>query len=212
MHEVRGKSILKHVYDSVQKCTALERTIITTGDRRLLDIASDLGCDVVYSSGSYRCGTDRIVGSVRYFQDYDIIVNVQCDQVNIPPKIIDDLVRHMRNDPGIPIASLRSASASNSTSVNEVKVEVDSDDFAVDFYRELPRNTRVYHHAGIYAYTMEILEFIGALRPTKREIELHLEQLRWLANDIAIKMYPAEELPVSINVPSDIEKIYDHDR
>jgi len=41
-------------------------------------------------------------------------------------------------------------------------------------------------HIGIYGYSFEILEKLVALEPSAREIELKLEQLRFLDNKYSI--------------------------
>ena len=63
-----------------------------------------------------------------------------------------------------------------------------------------------YKHIGIYAYKVEVLKKIAALKQSELELAECLEQLRWLENSYTIMMGITEFESYSIDTPQDVEK------
>ena len=62
-------------------------------------------------------------------------------------------------------------------------------------------------HIGIYGYSLKVLEEFVNLQPTKSELSLKLEQLRFLENNYSIYVTKYnEEIPNGIDTQDDIEK------
>ena len=86
---------------------------------------------------------------------------------------------------------------------------------ALDFIRKnLPKNNQnIYHHIGMYAYKVKVLEKIVNLNQTKNEIKNRLEQLRALDNDIKINVALTKFSPISVDTKEDylaIKKIMEY--
>ena len=78
----------------------------------------------------------------------------------------------------------------------------------------MPReNTNIYHHIGIYAYKVSVLEKFINFNQTKNEVENRLEQLRALDNNITIMVALAKSSPIGIDTKEDyiaIKKIMEY--
>ena len=69
---------------------------------------------------------------------------------------------------------------------NCVKVHT-TNNYADDFQRICKVNAKkASHHLGIYGYRLSTLTKLVELTPTQRELELKLEQLRFLDNNFSI--------------------------
>ena len=61
----------------------------------------------------------------------------------------------------------------------------------------------IYHHIGIYCYSVETLKKFIELNQSKNEIENRLEQLRALDNNIPINVALANSSPIGVDTEED---------
>ena len=89
---------------------------------------------------------------------------------------------------------------------NCVLVETDSRNFAIKFTRDGPiKNPN--RHIGIYGYSLKTLKQLVSLKPTKNELLLKLEQLRFLENDFSIYVSNyIDDIPDGIDTADDVIK------
>ena len=95
---------------------------------------------------------------------------------------------------------------------NNVKVVCDENDFAmyfsrspIPFAREISK-AAYYKHIGIYAFRKEALLKFTKLPINKLEATEKLENLRFLANGMTVKMVETNQLAIGIDTPEDLEK------
>ena len=69
-----------------------------------------------------------------------------------------------------------------------------------------------YLHTGTYAFRREVLNEIVTLPEAELEKAERLEQLRWLAAGYRIKIVITDNKTISIDTPSDLEKLYEATR
>ena len=74
---------------------------------------------------------------------------------------------------------------------------------AEGFSRISEKLDNVYHHIGIYCYSVETLEKFVELNQTKNEIDQRLEQLRALDNNIKINVALAKSPPIGVDTEED---------
>ena len=79
--------------------------------------------------------------------------------------------------------------------------------YGITSYFGYQHKDNFYKHIGIYAFRANILEEITKLSPSKSEIQLNLEQLRWLDNKFKIKVGITEFGSLSVDTTEDIDKI-----
>ena len=148
----------------------------------------------------------------------EIYVNVQGDEPLIDPGTIDALISAMNEDPAAQIATPCSAifRPNDIMDPNIVKVVRDFDGNALYFsrapipwVREASETAAARHwkHLGLYAFRRDALLEFPTLPPGELERVEQLEQLRWLENGFHIAVVETDYDAVSVDVPSDVEKV-----
>ena len=214
---IGGYSLLQHVYLAAVKSDATD-VIIATDDARIEAVTQSFAARAVMTSASHRSGTDRIAEAVTRLQlpGDCIIVNVQADELDLPPELINQAAQGLADHKTASMASLYAPiqSVDELNNPNNVKVVIDRQGYALFFSRSsIPwkapdtdaRDTH-YRHIGIYAYTCNFLKTYTALPVCKLEQMERLEQLRALYHGFRIYMEQAKaETGPAINTPEDIE-------
>ena len=214
---IGGYPLLQHVYLAAVKSDATD-VIIATDDERIEAAALDFDARVVMTSPLHQSGTDRIaevVTRLRLSGD-SIIVNVQGDEFNLPPALInqvaDNLIGHKAASMASLYAQVKSPDELNNP--NSVKVVVDRQGYALFFSRSpIPWKAPAAgagevacRHIGIYAYTCDFLKTYTSLPVCELEQAERLEQLRALYHGFRIHMdRAAVDKGLEINTPEDVE-------
>ena len=210
--EFGGRPLLQHVYQAAANSQASD-VIIATDDERIEAAARGFGARVVMTSSAHRTGTDRIAETVRRLQlsGSRIVVNVQGDELGLPPALIDQVAGNLSGHPDASMASLYAPvkSAQEMDNPNCVKVVVDARGYALLFSRSaIPWNApdKGCRHVGIYAYTCDFLKTYTELPVCGLEQAERLEQLRALHHGYRIHVARAAAEPgLEINTPEDVE-------
>lgn len=208
-----GKPVIQHVYERAKKARALDDLIIAVDDERVMKVVESFGGKAVFTSKSHSTGTDRLAEVVNAI-DVKIVVNIQGDEPLINPLVIDELVRTMKQDTTISMATVvkKSYSEDEFRSPDIVKAILDKNNFAMYFSRAPipallkpgPKDAYFYKHLGIYAYNKEFL-FSFKKQPTSYlENGERLEQLRALENGYKIKAIETTFETVGVDTPGDL--------
>ena len=216
---IKGKTMIRRVYEQALQ-SKLDEVVVATDDVRIADEVMSFGGRYVMTDPNHRNGTDRCREALDLMDEsFDAVVNIQGDEPFINPLQINMLCDLMQED-DVCLATLakRIVSADELFSPNTVKVVMSAKGNALYFSRNpMPfmrnvehndwmRNGIFYKHIGIYAYKAETLRQVAAMPASQLETSESLEQLRWLENDLSIRMGITEAENVSIDVPSDIAK------
>ena len=178
-----------HVYERTLKAKKLDNVIIAVDSQETIEELNNYDVEIVMTSSKHQSGTDRIAEAVTDI-DAEIIINIQGDEPMLDPAMIDDLVS-VFDDETVEIATLGSTviTKEDFKNPNTVKVKIDNNSNAIDFYREIDsNNAKYFRHIGIYGYRKNILEKFTRLEQSENEKLLHLEQLRALDNGISIRV------------------------
>jgi 3-deoxy-manno-octulosonate cytidylyltransferase (CMP-KDO synthetase) len=191
-----GRPLVQHVVDQAKKCARVAEVIVAADDARIAQALRPFETRVVMTSVSHQSGTDRIAEVARGLST-DIIVNVQGDEPEIEPGIIDVLIERLESHPKDDMATAATAFAADAdvNDPNLVKVVLSAQGQAIYFsrsaipYRRVPdfsQNAVYYLHLGIYAYRRDFLLKFAAWPPTPLEKTEKLEQLRALEHGRSI--------------------------
>ena len=173
---------------------------------------------------NHNTGTDRIFEAFQKLKtkDVDYVLNLQGDEPMIDPKDIINLNNLMiknNSEIGTLASVIKDNTILNNENVVKVitkeKLEKNSFTKAINFSRKnlSKQNSNIYHHIGIYAYKVSVLEKFINFNQTKNEIENRLEQLRALDNNITIMVALAKSSPIGIDTKEDyiaIKKIMEY--
>ena len=217
---IKGKTMIRRVVEQAWK-SKLDAVVVATDDMRIADEVLGFGGQYVLTDPNHRSGTDRCREALDTLEtQHDAVVNIQGDEPFIDPRQINALV-DLISEEETQIASLvrRIDDEDALFSTNTVKVVMDNEGKAlyfsrnpIPFMRNVAReqwleNGVFYQHVGIYAYKAEVLRQIAALPPSKLEMAESLEQLRWLENGLPIRMAVTDLMNISIDTPSDLDKV-----
>jgi len=212
---IAGRPMVQRVYERADAAAEIDDVLVATDDDRIFAAVEAFGGRAVMTSSDHATGTDRIAEAVTGI-DADLVVNVQGDEVLVPPEIIDRLVVAMRStmaDMGT-VAVPFGPESSEETDENAVKVVVDKQGFAlyfsrapIPFHRSGGTPVQRLLHWGLYAYRREFLcQFVNWPQGDLERSEM-LEQLRALEHCARILVIRAAVQSVSVDVPEDIARV-----
>ena len=183
---IRGTPMLIQVYRQVLKAKKLDKVIVAIDDEKTQIELKKFDVLGVMTSNFHQSGTDRVAEALKD-EDTDIVVNIQGDEPEIEPELIDNLVSLFENsDTEMGTAVTSDLSLEDLENSDVVKVKIDKEGLAVNFSRQPMMGNRIFRHIGIYAFKTQILEKFIQLPPSRREKEKKLEQMRALDNEISI--------------------------
>ena len=186
--DIDGKTLIQRVFEQSLKATS--QSFIATDSQLIYEHAKSFTDNIVMTSDTHISGTDRVfeAASSLSLNEDQLIINLQGDEPFMPVDLINTLVDdYTNNECDVITASHPIESNQDIVNPNCVKVLSESS-YATDFMR-IPSNEPIEllsRHIGIYGYSFETLKKLVALEPSEREINLKLEQLRFLDNKYSI--------------------------
>lgn len=230
-----GKFLIQHVVEQAQQSRLAQAVVVATDDARIFDAVRSFGGQAVMTSNSHHSGTDRIAEVIRRpeYASVRVVVNVQGDEPDIDPQLIDHLISALSpplHTSDIPMATAAApfVHAHDIENPNFVKVVVDHRHCALYFSRSVIPFDRdraahgtlqagtggIYRkHLGIYAYTREALLTLSATPICELERMEKLEQLRALYLGMKIFVQDTAHAPHGVDTPDDYAafvKRYNH--
>lgn len=213
---IQGKPLIHRVYENASQSKFLDRVLVATDDQRIKKGVQGFGGEVVLTSNKPKTGSDRVAEAVKGL-NYDLVLNIQCDEAFMNPRMLDQLINFMQKNKDIQMGTL--AKKVNDPDFFEnpdrVKVVLDKDGYAIYFSRfPIPfqrgngkKGINYYEHIGVYAFRRGLLSKYAKLKQTPLEKAESLEQLRALENGYKIKVLLTGYDSKSINSYSDLKKV-----
>ena len=194
-----GKALIEHVLERVQRAKRVSRAVVATDDERIAEAVSGFGGHAVMTRADHPNGTSRIAEVVAGMavDESQLVVNVQGDEPEVEPAVIDELIAALIADAEAPMATLASdfAPDEDPADPNIVKVVLDRHGRALYFSRSVipydrdGRGAAVLKHPGLYAYRRDFLLEYASLPATPLEQAEQLEQLRALEHGYKIAVH-----------------------
>lgn len=221
---IAGKPMIHHVITRARQAQLLSEVVVATDDERIAAAAAQLGCRSIMTAPELPSGTDRIAAAVRH-EASEIIVNIQGDEPLLDVATLDGVVAAMLAEKDLEMATAAipldvDKEARDVMSATAVKVVCDERMYAlyfsrspIPFIRDRERlagiaTDQIYRkHLGVYAYRKEFLLRLAATAPCLLERAEQLEQLRALHMGARIKVVMSNALMLSVDVPSDVERV-----
>ncbi len=204
-----GKPLIQHTWECARLARCANRVLIAADDDRILDAAASFGAESILTRSDHPNGSSRLAEVAQHLHD-SIIVNVQGDEPEIEPELIDAAVASLMADPGAVVATIASpfAATDDPANPNIVKVAVAANHRALYFSRSIiPFNRDAAHavvplrHVGLYAYRRDFLMQYPRLNATPLEQAESLEQLRILEHGHAIAVAVRPSSAAGIDTP-----------
>ena len=139
MMDLGGMPIILRTYNNALNTKLFKKVYVVTDSKVIYDLINDNGGDVFMSSIQHTCGSDRIAEFAPTI-DADLIINIQGDEPFIDKISLEKLIKVFYDDnlKKIDLGSLmQSINANEIKDPNNVKVVVDSENFAIYFSRSI---------------------------------------------------------------------------
>jgi 3-deoxy-manno-octulosonate cytidylyltransferase (CMP-KDO synthetase) len=212
---IAGKPMIQHVYERTRAIPSIDRVLVATDDERIASTVRGFGGEAVMTSPAHASGTDRIAEAAAPL-DAALIVNVQGDLPFLDPATVDAAVALMRDEPHLPMATVKTPihDGAEMRNPNVVKVVTDREGYALYFSRSPlpywrdaePSAALGHRHIGLYVYRREFLLTFTRLVPTPLERAEKLEQLRALESGFRIRVAETGAAGVEVDTPEDLER------
>ena len=212
-----GKTMIQHVWERCCLAVPSRLVYIATDSDKIRNAASKFGAKVIMTSEHCLTGTDRL-GEANAFLNCDFIVNVQGDEPLIEPEVIRRVVAtYMDNQQLVVNAMCKIADESEFRSLSIPKVVASKSNTLLYMSRSpIPGNKLDtfdfgYKQVCVYAFSSEHLKFFCTQRvKTPLEESEDIEILRFVENDIQVKMVEVDASSIAVDFPSDVDKVIRH--
>ena len=212
--KVNNKPIIQYVYEAAKKSKLASKVIVATDDERIKAAVEEFKGVCEMTDKNHTCGSDRIAQIAKNHDDLDYILNLQGDEPQITPDVIDlaieTLIKEDDTDISTLVREIKDINQINNP--NCVKCVFDNNFNALYFsrcpipYQRNENQAPYYAHIGIYGYKKESLIKMTQLPQADIEKQESLEQLRALKNGMKIKVAITNLNPIGIDTIEDYEK------
>ena len=207
-----GKPLIQHVFENVRRARQVDRVIVVTDDQRIVEAVQRFGGEAVMTRSDHPNGTSRIA-EVAGEIDSALIVNVQGDEPELEPALIDLAIQTLKDSSSCVMSTLGSPFTTDEdpSDPNIVKVVVDASGRALSFSRSVKPSDRdgrggpPLKHIGLYVYRRDFLMKYVTLPATPLEQAESLEQLRVLEHGYDIAVAVSKVSTHGIDTPQQYE-------
>jgi 3-deoxy-manno-octulosonate cytidylyltransferase (CMP-KDO synthetase) len=212
--DILGIPMIEHVRRRVSLSKRIDRVIVATCDKEILDVVKQHGGEAVMTADTYDRCTDRVAEAALSI-DTDIIINVQGDEPLVKPDMLEKLVQPLIVEPNLVCTNLIAEIRSDDEfqTPNEVKVVVDLKDNIVYLSREpIPSVKKAenkaykrYKQLGIIAFRKDFLHEFTQLVPTPLESIESVDMLRAIEHGYKIRSVFCPDSAVGVDTPEELE-------
>jgi len=214
--KIADKTLIHWVWGGVSKSKLSDKIIVATDSEEIKKEVESFGGEAMMTSPNHQTGSDRVAEVAEKMPEYEIIINVQGDNILKGGTMIDDLISSLTNNPEIQMAVLKSEIKDKKElkDPSVSKIITDKNNFALYFsrypipYNRDNLNIKYYKNKGIYGFRRETLLKYAQLPQGELEKAESLEQLRALENGIKIYGLETKEETFEINLAKDIKKLW----
>ena len=211
-----GKTMIEHVWRRVKMNVRVHSIYIATCDEEIRQEAESFGAEVLMTAASHQRCTDRIAEAcgilIRQGRSFDVVLNVQGDEPLLNPDTLDLLIDPFLEDESVSVVNLIEdlEGDENINSYNNVKAIFDQYGFALYFSRlPIPYGSKNKHYKqlGLYAFTRETALRYPKIAMTPLEIAESDDMLRFVENNIPVKLSLSPYKTFGVDTPTDYELV-----
>lgn len=212
LKKIKGYPMIYWVAKQVEK-SVLENYMVATDDKKIVNACNFYNIPVKMTSSKCRNGTERVAEISQEFNEDTWFINIQGDEPIINPLAINRLLKEKRSNEDYQFIQAVNLIEDSKliNDINTVKV-IFSKNKEVLLYSRLPTfrqqtEKKYFRCLGLYLYSKKFLKTFVNLKPSKRENEENIEQLRAIDNDLKIKACEVEDNGFSVDTIRDLEKM-----
>ena len=212
---IKGKSMIRHVYDQCLKAVPRDSIYVATEDKRIADHCKKHNIQFLMTSDECLTGTDRLC-EVAKLVEADYYINIQGDEPLFNPIDIQNLIQELskpKNLYDVYCGYCSIDSGDTFFSFNMPKVIFNKRKELIYISRApIPSNKKNEFKKGFrqvcgYAFSKKSLEIFDIKSKTYFESIEDIELLRFLELGVKVKMIEMSKESIPVDVKEDIEKV-----
>lgn len=212
--KIKGKPMVLHVAEKAEKAVGKNNVYVATENEIISSVVKEAGYRVVLTSDKCATGTDRIAEASLEI-DADIFVNVQGDEPMINPDDIIKAIECKKDNPDAVVNCMSKLNHDEDCNDKKIpKVVCNRNNYLLYASRNaLPgsksgRSENVKKQVCIYAFGKEdLLTFHRQGKKSPLEYQEDIEILRFVENEIPVKMLEVSSVSYAVDYPEDIKII-----
>ncbi len=218
---LKDKPLLQWVWESANSVSLFDEVAFAVDAEETAQLVRSFGGKCFMTSENCPSGSDRLAELLKKNAvDADIWVNWQGDEPFICEQMIIDLLQSCgKEESDLWTLQKKIINPEEATNPHIAKIVCDVRGFAlyfsrsqIPFYRDVAEfnQKKFYKHVGLYAYTREALSKISTLQPCAIELAEQLEQLRFLYNNLRVRVHETEYEVFGIDLPEHLARAEAH--
>lgn len=213
--KINGIPMIKYVYDSACKCKSLDKVYVATPDVAIFNYIKSIDGNVIITKCNHTRASERVLEAlitleISLEEEYDYVVMIQGDEPMIQPFMIEEALKPLIlgkteiSNLMYPLISIKDINDKNT-----IKVVTDKNNNALYFSRSpIPSNYKnCYKQVCVISFTKDILLKYRILNPTPLEIAESIDMMRFVENDIKVKMVETETYTHSVDTKEDLKLV-----
>ncbi len=208
--KIEGIPMIQRVWERAKE-SKVGDVYVACSEVEVYDLINSIGGKAILTDPEIPTGTDRIYSAfqkIKNSSEIECIINLQGDMPLINPSDIKKVIEPLKYDYSIGtlVTTLQKDEFIN-PNVTKVRIEWKYKNLgkAKEFFRKKNEvDDEVFHHVGIYSYSIDSLIKFVNLPYSKNEISLNLEQYRAMDAGLSIGATYVSEIPPSIDTKEDL--------
>lgn len=221
MAEICGVPMVGHVYLRSKMSHTMSEVYVATCDEEIARYVRGIGGRAVMTADTHTRCTDRTAEALAHIEAdtgrrADIVVMIQGDEPMLRPEMIDEAVQPLLDERSIMVSNLMAPlkDGREHDDVNEVKVVVDQNGFALYFSREAIPSRRKggeevqkLKQVCVIPFRRDFLLKFNSLPSTPLEIAESVDMLRVLEHGYRVRMVQTACDVYSVDTPADRDRV-----
>ena len=210
MVKIAGIPMVQRVWEQAI-AAKIGEVYVACSENEVYELISERGGKAILTDPKLPSGTDRIFAAFQQIENSSNIkhiINLQGDMPIIKSNHIKKVIEPLQKDYSIgSLVTTIKEDEINNPNITKAEIEWVDNKFgqAKEFFRQKNNISKnVFHHVGIYSYSINSLSKFVNLPKSKNEISLQLEQYRALDAGLTIGVTYVPDIAPSIDTKEDL--------
>ena len=213
LKKICGIPMIAHCYYRAQLCKKIDKLILASPDREILELSNRLRFNAVITSDKHERATERASEVLDILktdnQLFDNVILLQGDEPQINPHVIDKLVDKISQSKNDVINLIHPIENKDMTDTNIVKAILNNNQEIINFTRTAIsiHDKSGYRQLGMIGFKAKGIETFSQLKPSKHEIIESIDMMRFLDNDLKINSLLTQEAVIGVDEEHHIDEV-----
>ena len=219
---ILGIPMLGHVYFRSKMNKSLREVYIATCDEEIKSYAKTIGAQCIMTKSTHQRASDRTAEAMLKIENLrkkrvDLVVMIQGDEPMLTPQMIDAALRPFGQDKIIQVVNLMAPleDQEEHRNINEIKVVVDRNQFALYFSRraipfvraDAQAHPKFFKQVCIIPFRRDFLMKFNRLPSLPLEIAESVDMLRVLEHGFKVKMVLSPQMTFSVDTLDELKVV-----